>query len=264
MKRFRRVLSILLSGAILCTTGLFSATAAEQEQPQPYTITYQAEEITDTDALLDLAVEQAQRKSMARGALSAPGQEEITVTQLLETRRYADGTEEHTSVTRSLLLLEEEEKGNPDSLRKVRMSELRAARAPGSDSTGQAVGRVYATVALYYNFMNVVGETTVWVRADEATAMVMYNATPYTVQSCGYGWRYKKDFMEMMDYSKYTTVYPRSYINNYSLPNNMDTSAEYVECRIDGLGITEMNVGIEIDISSTQKIRAYALINPYD
>ena len=254
MKRFQRVLSILLSGAILCTAGLFSATAAEQEPAQSYTITYQAAEITDTDALLDLAVEQAQRKSMARGALSAPGQEEITVTQLLETRRYADGTEEHTSVTRSLLLLEEEEKGNPDSLRKVRMSELRAARAPGSDSTGQAVGRVYATVALYYNFMNVVGETTVWVRADEATAMVMYNATPYTVQSCVYGWRYKKDFMDIL----------KSYINNYSLPNNMDTSAEYVECRIDGLGITEMNVGIEIDINSTQKIRAHALINPYD
>ena len=67
MKRFQRVLSILLSGAILCTAGLFSATAAEQEPAQSYTITYQAAEITDTDALLDLAVEQAQRKSMARG-----------------------------------------------------------------------------------------------------------------------------------------------------------------------------------------------------
>lgn len=149
MKRFRRVLSILLSGAILCAAGLFSATAAEQEQPRPYTITYQAEEITDIDALLDLAVEQAQRKSMARGALSAPGQEEITVTQLLETRRYADGTEENFCKAASFLITETGEDG---SVKKVSMSELAAARASGSDSNSRTELGIMASLIIYYRY----------------------------------------------------------------------------------------------------------------
>lgn len=148
MKRFRRVLSILLSGAILCAAGAFGATA-EQQPARSYTITDQAEEITDTDALLDLAVEQAQQKSMARGALSVPGEEEITVTQLLETRRYADGTEENFCKATGFLIAETGEDG---SVKKVTMSELAAARASGSDSARETVYGITASQIIYYRY----------------------------------------------------------------------------------------------------------------
>lgn len=148
MKRFRRVLSIFLSGAILCAAGAFGATA-EQQPARSYTITYQAEEITDTDALLDLAIEQAQQKSMARGALSAPGEEEITVTQLLETRRYADGTEENFCKATGFLIAETGEDG---SVKKVTMSELAAARASGSDSADYTAEGIMAYQTIYYRY----------------------------------------------------------------------------------------------------------------
>lgn len=61
------------------------------EASKDYVVTYQAEEITDTDALIQLALEQSSQKAKGRSAIPE-NESQLEVTQLLETREYADGT----------------------------------------------------------------------------------------------------------------------------------------------------------------------------
>lgn len=100
-----------LTAALLILTLLvpgFSSVLAQEVDKNPCISVTTYEEITDQDALLDLALEQLAAKPMTMDADSTDsGSEEIVATQLLAEREYQDGTTIKDYAATSFLLIDE-------------------------------------------------------------------------------------------------------------------------------------------------------------
>lgn len=100
----KKVIAILLTVAMFSTLFVSGLTVSAAES---YRVTYSAEEITDLDTIVMLAnMEKASRVtnfSVAEPTATEQDEaEDLTYTQLLEVREYADGTEEKVVVTNTV------------------------------------------------------------------------------------------------------------------------------------------------------------------
>ena len=101
----KKLLSILLAVSMIAAIFAIGSPASAEES---YRVTYSAQEITDVDTIVMLATAQKTAKASAF-SLATPDNvrasevsDELTYTQLLEVREYADGTEEKTIVTNTV------------------------------------------------------------------------------------------------------------------------------------------------------------------
>ncbi len=107
----KKRLASLLSLA-LCASVFFSGTAyaaAPEEANEDYVVTYSAEEITDADTLLDLALSDLPATISDDGItpLRVSDDDELTVDQLLERREYRDGHVEEDRCSTNLAIIDE-------------------------------------------------------------------------------------------------------------------------------------------------------------
>lgn len=107
----KKRLASLLSLA-LCASVFFSGTAyaAEPEEAnEDYVVTYSAEEITDADTLLELALSDLPATISDDGItpLRLSDDDELTVDQLLERREYRDGHVEEDRASTNLAIVDE-------------------------------------------------------------------------------------------------------------------------------------------------------------
>lgn len=98
-KKLLSVLAITLTAAMMLSTAVF---AEETESSEDYVVTYSAEEITDIDELIALALEQKAAQP-AMFSLEQDESPQLNVTQVLEVREYADGNIEKACVETVLI-----------------------------------------------------------------------------------------------------------------------------------------------------------------
>lgn len=142
--RLKKILCILLSISMLCSIPVFATgREAAGEEPIPVSVTTYPE-ITDEDALLELAVEQYETRGISEYSAYADGSEdEVVARQVLKETEYPDGTVVQDVATTTLAVLDDNQQ---------KMDIAKAARTTiydvPIDKTGNASG-VYASMTVY-------------------------------------------------------------------------------------------------------------------
>ena len=142
--RLKKILCILLSISMLCSIPVFATgKAAAGNEPTPVSMkTYS--EITDDDALLDLAVRQYQTRGLSEKSVYADSsKDEVAARQVLKETEYSDGSIVQDVATTTMIVLDDNQQ---------KMDIARVARTTVHDitidKTGDASG-VYASMTVY-------------------------------------------------------------------------------------------------------------------